>query len=107
MIVIEQLKERVDVTPLGLEFLRHADQDDLTLVNRIKFERAFAGAKHFHDFRCEEVLQVVSDSLANAAELLFGLIQEAVYEMGDERGSARGFKKLSKVFNFFLKAVAV
>ena len=44
----------------GLEFLRHRRYDDFALVNRAEVERALPGAKHFHHFGRDKVMQVVA-----------------------------------------------
>jgi hypothetical protein len=81
VIVVKQLEQRVHIPSLGLKFLRHGREDDFALVYRSEVERAFAGAKHFGDFGRQEVLQIVADGFAHAAELLVGLCEKAVCEV--------------------------
>ena len=67
--VKEHFEERVDVTPFGLELLRHSDTDDLATVDLVEIEGAVARAKDLRDVRCEEGLKVVRDGFFYAADL--------------------------------------
>ena len=81
MIVKKQFQKRVHIPPLGLEFLRHGDEDDFAVVNRRKIERAFLNAEDFRHFGRQEVLQIIADGFADAAKLFRRLVEETIFEM--------------------------
>jgi hypothetical protein len=82
-------------------------EDDFTLVNRGKVERAFTRAKHLGDFGRQEVLQIVSDGLADASELFVGLGEETVSEVRVYGGAAGSFEQALKVLHFLGEKLAV
>src|SRR5438093_124526 len=105
VIVKQQLKERVHVTPLCLELLRHCCQDDFPLVDCAEIERAFPGGEHLGDFRCEEVLKVIADGFAHAAKLFVRLGQEAVCKVRVYGNATRSVQKAVKILHLFFEQV--
>ncbi len=103
MIVEKQFQERVHITSLGLELLRHGHEDDFALINRRVIKRAFLRAKHFGHFRRQEVLQIVPDGLAHAAKLFFGLVKKTVGEMVVKHPASWSIKQVVQIFQFFFQ----
>src|SRR6266700_4133955 len=97
VIVKQQLEERVNVTSLCLELLRHCCQDDSALVNEGKIERAFAGAKHLGHLGRKEVLQVIANGFTNPAQLFFRLFEETIGEVLPNGQPAGRFVEFRKV----------
>lgn len=106
VIVVQELQVRVQVTPLGLEFLRHGHEDDLALVNRVEIERGFSRAEHLGDFGCQKVLQVVADGLADTTELFIGLSEETVGKVCMEGGAPGCLQQILEVLHLLLQQVA-
>ncbi len=89
VIVMKQLKEGIHVTPFGLKLLWRGGEDDFAGVDRGNLERADAGAEHFGDLRCQEVLKVVGDGFANAPRAARRLGEETIGEVRVNRSAAR------------------
>ena len=87
--VEKQFQKRVDVAAFSLEFLRHGDADDFTLVNFAEIKGVVFGAKHLGDFGREKVLQIIADGFPHTAKLFIRLVEKAVYEvlMNRQRGA--------------------
>src|SRR5205807_9378946 len=97
VIVEQQLEERIYVTALGLEFLRHCCQDDFALVDFPEIERACLGAEYFCNFGCEEVLKVIADGFAHTSKLFVGLGQETICNVRVDGSVTRSFGKELKI----------
>ena len=82
--VKEHLQKGVHVAAFGLELLRHRHADNFALVDVREIEGVFGRAKDLRQIGCEEMLKVVGDGLAHAAELLGRLAEKAIAEMVGE-----------------------
>ena len=101
VIVEKQFQERVHITPLGLELLRHGHEDDFAIINRRVIKRVFLGAKHLGHFRRQEVLQIIPDGFAHAAKLFFGLVEITVGEMVVQLLAPGSVKQVVQIPQFF------
>ena len=83
MLIEEQLQQRTDITPLGLQLLRHSQEQNHPAIHVFDI-KGIVGAKHFRHVIAGEVSQVVVDSANNTTELISGLTPISAFEV-DER----------------------
>ena len=103
VIIEEQFQERVNITALGLKFLRHCHENDFATINRGKIEGAFLGTENFSHFGREKILKVITNGFPHTTNLLGWLvIDETIDEMFSDRGTPRGFNQIPKIINLFL-----
>jgi hypothetical protein len=75
MEVVGELQDRINVEALALEFLRHREADDLTLINLPNREGWLVGTEDLGNLMIEKELQIGTQGSLHTPKLLRGLLK--------------------------------